>query len=42
MVQSLLSQIVQEETWYTQFINAGFDTVFNYLIEKIWQFNYGV
>lgn len=36
MVQSLHSQIVQEETRYTQFINAGFVTFFNYLIEKIW------
>lgn len=42
MVQSLHSQIVQEETWCTQFINAGFVTFFNYLIEKIWQFNYSV
>lgn len=42
MDESLLSQIVQEETWYTQFINAGFDTVLNYIIEKLWQFNYSV
>lgn len=42
MDESLLSQIVQEETWYTQFINDGFDTVLNYIIEKLWQFNYSV
>lgn len=35
MVQSLHSQIAQEETRYTQFINAGFVTFFNYLIEKL-------
>lgn len=42
MVQSLHSQIAQEETRYTQFINAGFVTFFNYLIEKLRQFNYSV
>ena len=42
MVQSHLCQIAQEKTRYTQFINAGFDTEFNYLREKLWQFNYSV